>query len=73
MEFCSCCSICICKNQNVFSDGLPQNPKTTDCFCLIMYLIFMAFVVYGMIYGVTHGNVKNIGQPYDSEGNFKIF
>ena len=34
-----------------------------------MYLIMMGSVVFGMMYGMTYGNLQNIGQPYDSNGN----
>ena len=67
----SWCTMCICANKGEYTDGLAQCKTPTDCFCLVIYLVVMAFAVYGMFYGLTYGDVRNIGQPYDRDGIFQ--
>jgi hypothetical protein len=68
-EFCSFCTMCICANKGDYTDGLAQQKTPTDCICLVIYMVCMAFALYGMFYGLTYGDIRNIGQPYDRDGN----
>jgi len=52
-----------------FEDNLPYVKKPTDCYCVVFYLFFMALVFFGMFYGVNYGNLRNVAQPFDQDGN----
>jgi len=60
---------CTCVNEKKFGGGIPQTKSNTDCFCLIIYLVLLSIWLFGMMYGFTYGDVRNIGQPYDQDGN----
>lgn len=52
-------------------DGPVRNPfrKVTDKCCLILFLIFVAFLIVSSVYAMQHSDPRGIRKVYDSSGN----
>ena len=50
-------------------NGPRSKRSCTDIICCLLFVIFWVFTIYIAIYGLQNGNLKNIAQPYDSDGN----
>lgn len=50
-------------------DIVPEKRKCTDWFCCVIYILFIAFIIFAGIWGFSKGNLKNIAQPYDVDSN----
>ena len=62
------------KNKPLPSDkvnGPIDNSKRqcTDLFCTIIFLLFLSIVIFSCIHGFWFGNLRNIAQPFDVDGN----
>lgn len=49
--------------------GPVKKRECTDIFCLFIYLFFLSVLIYCSVYGFYFGNLQNIGQPFDANGN----
>lgn len=43
--------------------------KCTDLYCSILFLIFVSIVIFSVVHGFWFGNLRNIAQPFDVDGN----
>ncbi len=43
--------------------------KCTDVCCFMIWVLFWIVIIGFAIYGFTKGDLNNIAQPYDSDGN----
>ena len=49
---------------------LPQkNRQCTDVFCALLFVLVTVAGIASGAYGLSKGNLSNIAQPYDSDGN----
>jgi hypothetical protein len=56
-----------------FNEGTQNLPrkerKCTDVFCAIIFVLVTIAGIGTGIYGLANGDLKRIGQPYDTDGN----
>ena len=50
--------------------GIKRDRGCTDCFCLIIFLAYIAGMVYCSIYGMKHGDLHKLTAPIDANHNF---
>ena len=61
------------------SKGPIRERKFTDCFCLIIFLAFWAFIAFISVTAYSKGNPSNIAKPIDADqhpcgaGDYKDF
>jgi len=46
-----------------------RNRSCTDIFCAVIFILYVAAMIVFAIIGYTHGDLHNIAQPFDSDGN----
>lgn len=46
-----------------------KDRKCTDIFCAVVFILVTLGGLGTGFYGLMNGNLKNIGQPYDTDGN----
>ena len=51
------------------SKGPIRERKFTDCFCLIIFIAFWAFIAFISIHAYSKGNSSNIAKPIDADKN----